>query len=334
MHAQNAEPGGAEAPTFFNFFYQQQGAIPILKLETEWGQLVKEKLKEEYQPGVLSFQDSDGNTVEMEVSLRARGNTRKEVCEFPPLKIKPARKQLSELGFHPQSRLKLVLPCENRKSNAECLLKEALAYQLYAAIYPIHHQTKVVELKGWQNGKEKYTFYAFLIEEEGEFAGRVRGKRIKQEKINTIDLERDAYVKMCFFQYMIANTDWSAPNGHNLEILDLPGHDKLVPIPYDFDYAGFVDTEYAIPNSSVPIDKVTQRFFLGKYVTEEEALECAQYFLSKKESLIEICRSFDLLRDKSSDSAEEFLSEFFNMLEDEELVLRSFVTRPTRNRQN
>lgn len=334
LHAQNAGQSSAESSSLFDFFYHQQGTLPVLKLETNWGELVKEKLKEEYQPGVLSFQGPDGDVVEMEVSLRARGNTRKEVCLFPPLKIKAPRKQLNELGLHAGRKLKLVLPCQNGKSNAECLLKEALAYQLYEAAYPIHHRTKVVELKGWQNGKEKYSFYSFLVEDEEEFARRVNGKRIKQERINTIDLERDAYVKMCFFQYMIGNTDWSAPNGHNLEILQLPGHDKPVPIPYDFDYAGFVNTDYAIPRSSVPIDKVTQRFFLGKYVTEEEALECARYFLSKKEQFMQACKDFDLLRDKSSNSVQEFLSEFFNILEDEEQVLRSFVTRPTRVNQN
>ncbi len=69
-------------------------------------------------------------------------------------------------------------------------------------------------------------------------------------------------------------------------------------------------------------------------MTEEEALECARYFLSKKEQFIQACKDFDLLRDKSSDSVQEFLSEFFNMLEDEEQVLRSFVTRRSRVKQN
>ena len=332
--AQTQGPGSAGVPSLFEFMYQQQGPPPVLKLETDWGQLVKEKLGEEYQPGVLSFPGPDGTIVELEISARARGNTRKEVCQFPPLKIKPAKKQLHELGLDPSSKLKLVLPCQNGKSNSEYLLKEALAYQLFAAIYPIHHRTKLVELEGWQNNKEKYSFYAFLVEEEKEFAARVNGKRVKQEKINTIDLERDSYVKMCFFQYMIANTDWSAPNGHNLELLKLPGKEKMVPIPYDFDYAGFVDTDYAIPRSSVPIENVTQRFFLGKYVTEEEALECARFYLSKKEQLLQICRSFDLLRDKSQDQIQEFLSGFFDTLADEEAVRQTFVTMRRRPNQD
>ena len=326
LQAQSSESSSTGPLTLFDFFHQQQGSLPLLKLEADWAQLIQGKLNEEYQPGILSFQGPDGNNIGLEVLARARGNTRKEVCLFPPLKIKADRKQLLELGFQPRSVLKLVLPCQNGKSNSECLLKEALAYQLFAVIFPIHHRTKVVELQGLQKGKEKYAFYAFLVEEEKEFATRVNGKRIEKKRINTIDLERDAYVKMCFFQYMIANTDWSAPNGHNLEILQLPGQEKLVAIPYDFDYAGFVDTDYAIPRSSVPIEKVTQRFFLGKYVSEEEALECAEFFLSKEEQILQVCKEFDLLRDKSSEFIQEFLADFFEKLKDEEEVLQTFVT--------
>ncbi len=326
LQAQHAGAGESAPLSLFDYFYEQQGPLPVLKLETDWKLLVRNKLSEEYQPGILSFQGPDGHPVDLEILARARGNTRKEVCLFPPLRIKAAKRGLNNHRFNPESKLKLVLPCEDGKSNAEYLLREALAYRLFEAVYPIHYRTKLVELYAWQDGREKYSFYAFLVEEEDEFAARLNGKRVKKSRVNTIDLERDEYVKMCFFQYMIANTDWSAPNGHNLELLKLPDREKLVAIPYDFDYAGFVDTDYAIPRSSIPIENVTQRYFLGKYVTEEEALECARYYLSKKEKLLQICSSFDLLRDKARDSAIESLSGFFEMLEDEEMVRQTFVT--------
>ena len=79
---------------------------------------------------------------------------------------------------------------------------------------------------------------------------------------------------------------------------------------------------------------MTQRFFLGKYVTEEEAMECARFYLSKKEQLLQICRSFDLLRDKSQDQIQEFLSGFFDTLADEEAVRQTFVTMLRRPNQD
>ncbi len=321
LRAQSA----GSTPSLFDFFYQQQGALPILRLEADWGQLVKEKLGEEYLPGVLMVQGLDGKAVEMAVSLRARGNARKQICLFPPVKNEASRKQLCEVWFHPERKLKLVLPCQNGKKHEDRLLREALAYKLYEAIYPIHHRTKIIRLEAWQKGKEKYSFYALLVEEERELAGRVKGKMAKQSQIRTIDLERGAYVKMCFFQYMIANTDWTVPNSHNLQVLQLPGYEKLIPVPYDFDFAGFVDTDYAVPRSTLPIEDVTERLFLGKYVTREEALECAKFYLSGKDRIFQICRDFTLLQDKSNEWAQASLSEFFDLLEDEQLMLKTFA---------
>ena len=331
-----AQSGGADtasgSPSLFDFFYHHEDELPVLKLETDWKQLVREKLEEAYQPGVMAFHGPDGSLSELKVMLRARGNARKKVCYFPPLKVKATQGALKELGLESGGKLKLVLPCGNGKSDEECLLREALAYQLYQAVHPMHHRTRIVKLEGWHNGKAKYSFYAFLVEDEKDFAQRVGGKRIKEERIRTIDLERDAYVKMCFFQYMIGNTDWSEPNSHNLQVLELPGYDKLVPIPYDFDYSGFVDTDYAKPRSSLPIEDVEERYFLGKYVTEDEALECAQYYLSKKEQFLQLCLDFGWVDEKPMRSIRTFVTDFFSILEDEEQVLATFVTRPMRRR--
>ena len=61
-------------------------------------------------------------------------------------------------------------------------------------------------------------------------------------------------------------------------------------------------------------------------MSEEEALECAEFFLSKEEQILQVCKEFDLLRDKSSEFIQEFLADFFEKLKDEEEVLQTFVT--------
>ena len=50
---------------------------------------------------------------------------------------------------------------------------------------------------------------------------------------------------------------------YHLRFLQLPGYERVVAVPYDFDYAGLVNTTYAIPGFTVPIDDVSQRYFLG-----------------------------------------------------------------------
>jgi len=327
LFSQDAEPGnvGPERLSLLEFFQGQHDSLPLLKLETDWGKLVKGKMKEEYQSGVLSFRQTDGSSASLDIKLRARGNIRKEVCFYPPLKIKMKKKQLVELGFKPVNGLKLVLPCKNGDTYRDCLLREALAYHFYEAIHPIHIKTKVVKLEGWEAGEQKHSFTAFLVEDEEELAARLDARVLGQGVVRASGLDRDSYLKMCFFQYMIANVDWSVGNRHNLEFLQVPGYERIVVIPYDFDYAGFIGASYAVPAPSLPIKNVNQRYFLGKEITKEEALECAKFFLDKKDEIIGRCASFGLLEERDINSSQKVLSKFFDLLEDEKRVIRTFA---------
>jgi len=51
------------------------------------------------------------------------------------------------------------------------------------------------------------------------------------------------------FQYMTGNTDWAVPNYHNIKTDGTKERHHLptISVPYDFDYAGFVDAPYAVP---------------------------------------------------------------------------------------
>jgi hypothetical protein len=98
-----------------------------------------------------------------------------------------------------------------------------------------------------------------------------------------------------------------------------------VVVPYDFDYAGFVDTPYAIPADVLPIKSVTDRYFLGYEVTSDEARETARFFLSKKEELLGICENYQWLSEKSRKAVRSNLLDFFEILENEKWVEREFV---------
>lgn len=335
LPAQDAEPGtaesgfesqsGRESISLFEFLHRQQDSLPFLRLDTDWGLLVRNKMKEEYQPGVLSFRQEDGSVANLDVKIRARGNIRKEVCYFPPIKIKAKKKQLKELGFTPDNDLKLVLPCKSGGNYEVYLLREALAYRLYEGIHPVHFKTKVIKMEGWEGEKQKQSFTALLVEDEDEFAARLNGKVLKRSNVRPVVLERDPYLKMCFFQYMISNTDWSVPNSHNLELIVVPGFNRIIAVPYDFDYAGFTGTYYAVPSPTLPINNVNQRLFLGSRVTEEEALSTARFFVSKKEEILRQCAAFGLLDEKEVASLERYLMKFFDLLENDKKISRTFA---------
>jgi len=76
---------------------------------------------------------------------------------------------------------------------------------------------------------------AFLVEDEKAYAHRKKARIIDKGKVNPSRLERLPFLKMLFFQYLIANTDWSLRNRHNLELVVLPEQEKVTVLPYDFD---------------------------------------------------------------------------------------------------
>lgn len=326
LGAQNS--GVATEPqSFFKFLYGQD-SLPLLELETNWGALVRNKMKEEYQEGKLRFQHVDGSPAELNIKLRARGNVRKEVCYYPPVRVKIQKKQLTSLGFEPFNDLKMVLSCRSGSRDEDYILREWLIYHLYEAVSPWALRTKLLRIRGVHEGKERVSLYAFLIEYDDELAARLNVKVLERGLVRVSGLERESYLKMCFFQYMIANTDWSVHNRHNLafiQVAEYEGKGATV-IPYDFDYAGFVSTDYAVPSPNLPIKGVGDRYFMGYKVTEQEARETAKFFLSIKDEIMKRCEDFELLDDKSKKSLTKLLSGFFDILEDEKKVVRTFAT--------
>ncbi|NUQ22507.1 MAG: hypothetical protein HUU34_01025 [Saprospiraceae bacterium] len=328
VSGQSAVAPADSSHSIFELLTHEHDSIAAVKLETDWVGLIQHKMKEEYQEGVLSFRQADGSTLKLNVKLRARGNMRKQVCLYPPIKIKIPKNQLTHLGLRDTfNDLKLILSCREGKQYEDCLLKEALAYKLYEHISPVYFETKVVKMAGWDGDKEKFVFYAMLIEDDPEFSTRMHAKKIMTETVKTHTLDRETYLKMAFFQYMIANVDWAIHNKHNVSMFFVPGFQKSVPVAYDFDYSGFVSTNYAVPHESVPITSVTQRYFMGQFVTLEEAIKTAAFFQSKKEDILRTCAEYKMLDEKNRQSLEKFLLKFFDVLCDKKKVKREFVTK-------
>jgi hypothetical protein len=321
--AQNNE----QAPiSFFQHFAQQTEEIPVLTLKTDTKKLIKDKKKESYQSASITFHGLDGEAIEMDAKVRSRGNIRKEVCYFPPLKLKMKKKALSKLDFDTLNQVKMVIQCQSNKIGLSYLLKEQLIYQLHQPIGPISYQTKLIKINLIDPKGKTQELFGFLIEEEREFAKRLSGQILEVGKISDRLVDRDAYLKMVFFQYMILNTDWQMMNRHNLEFIRLDGQTLFSPVPYDFDYAGMVGTSYAVPDPSRGIKRVTDPCFLGKEVTPEEAQAMAVFYLSKKEAIYKQLDAFVQMTEKDKVPIRKRLDHFFNELSNEKVINNNFVT--------
>jgi hypothetical protein len=54
------------------------------------------------------------------------------------------------------------------------------------------------------------------------------------------------------FQYMIGNTDWYVNTRHNIDIYQKKDG-ALIPVAFDFDFAGVINMPYAMPSREIPI---------------------------------------------------------------------------------
>ena len=78
----------------------------------------------EYHKAILSYILQGEDTVSLNVSIKTRGNFRKDRnnCDFPPLCIKFSKKEVKNTIFEGQDRIKLVTHCnqENPNMNNSC----------------------------------------------------------------------------------------------------------------------------------------------------------------------------------------------------------------------
>jgi len=178
-----------------------------------------------------------------------------------------------------------------------------------------------------QGEKEKFDMTGFLIEDAEEYARRKNATVIEVGRVNPSKLDRESFLKMEFFQYMISNTDWAVINKHNLKLVKLPDVEKIVALPYDFDYSGFVGHEYAIPHESLPIEDVHERYFFSYKITEEEFYQMVKYYQSIEQDLYRICDEATYMKPKTIKKNKAYLREFFKLLENPKRLKLSIIKK-------
>jgi hypothetical protein len=119
------------------------------------------------------------------------------------------------------------------------------------------------------------------------------------------------------YHYLISNVDWHIQNLHNVKLIKSLDHKKPapMPVPYDLDYCGLVNTGYGVPREGIPIESVTERYWLGNCIQDSEYETVINIFLEKKEEILNIFESCELLERNHKNESVRFLEEFFDLIE-------------------
>ncbi|MDX2281028.1 MAG: hypothetical protein NW218_15680 [Saprospiraceae bacterium] len=316
-----AQTAPSSAPiSIFNHLTKVEAAK--ITIEADFTTLIANKKTNQYFPGTLTTED--GQTLKME--LRPRGKYRRKISEIPPLKIKFSKKMLVAAGFDTLNEIKLVLPCTDNMESDELLVKEYLAYRMFEQLSPLSVKARLIKLtlRDSHVEKSKKTMFAMLVEDEEESSVRLKGTVVDSYGIPADSLLMNQAALVAVYNYMIGNTDWEIAMIRNVRLLKAPESGKVIVLPYDFDFSGFVSAPYASPSSDSGLKTVKDRFLMASGLKQDALKRATLLIQNNKEKLMNICNSRYLSR-ITINEVTEYLDTYFQQIAESDGVPSRFV---------
>lgn len=276
----------------------------------------RDKNKDEYRDVHFLYQFTDSVAIEHTLRIKPRGQFRKSHCSYAPFWLNIRKADIVNENLQEVKRLKVVTQCRGGKDYSDYVLKEFLAYRIYNLLSPVSFRVRLVHMKYIDTGRKnkESDSWAFMIEPEEMLAERNDGVVIKNDELSMHYMRAAEMDLAALFHYMIGNPDYSITGRHNMKILGLPGYGSLgyTPVPYDFDYTGLVDADYAIPGENLGISSVRQRYFLGPCREDQEFQIAIDHINSHREEILELVEEFPYLSERHKNDMIGYLEDFFS----------------------
>jgi len=291
-------------------------------------EFMKTRRKENYHPAELTCQVSDSFQVTHPVRVRARGIFRRDYCTMPPfwLNIRHAgiEAALEDPALKDVVKMKMVTRCKPMASHENLVLREYLVYQLYNLLSDYSFNTRLVRIKYIDTGRKNRESenWGFLIETKEKMAERNNALIIDNERLSMRTVDKEIMDRVAFFSYMVGQLDYSVTGLHNLKILGLKeyGPTGLIPVPYDFDFCGLVNANYANPTETLGLVSVRQRYFLGPCRDEATYQKTTRWLASYQDEMVDLIMNFEYLPEKEKLDMVEYLNSYFEDAERESFI--------------
>ncbi len=275
----------------------------------------------DYIPAILIEYKDQGKKSEYAIKVKAAGNTRlnENVCEFPPIRINFKKSELENTSFAGQDKIKLITHCRDLDDFENYVMLEYLAYKSYNFFTDFSYQVRLAKItyRDISGNFPETTKTGFFVESDEQMSARV-GVKISDKKIWSADsCKQEAVALLTLFEFMIGNTDWWIHTRHNVDIVEFPNGD-LIPLPYDFDYAGLVETPYSVPSKLLPITMVRQRFLKGDCREIEYYQDAINTCKAHKADILNLIEGTTQLDRKSQKTAINYIEDFYKIIDSPE----------------
>ena len=297
-------------------------AVLAVEIHAPLTELFEQRDAEVELPGRFLYTAADGAEVELSVQLRARGNFRRrdDVCDFPPLRLNFRKSEVEGLLFDKQDKLKLVTHCSDRRDGYEQnVLLEYLAYRIFSTLTEASYRTRLLQIRYVDDHPKapERLRYGIVIEHRDRLSARLGLPFVTHSEVPSRQLDAAHTNRVSVFEFMIANTDFSARRGregepccHNVNLFGTPDP-GYVPVPYDFDMSGLVDAPYAAPNPRFGLSSVRRRLYRGRCIFNDQLPATMAEFVRAEPAVMELVAGIPGLDNRHRKLARNFLIEFY-----------------------
>jgi hypothetical protein len=288
--------------------------------------------------GTISGTLTEPSGQSLPITLALRGITRRtsEICDFPPLRVDFTVPPPPSSLFAGQKKLKLVTHCRNSPGFQQYVLLEYSAYRIYNLLTPHSFRARLADVDYRdESGRPVVSRVGFFLEDLSDVAHRNGTKPSHgPDRIPLADLSPPDAARYALFQEMIGNHDWSMRAGpvgkdccHNAELMGPLAPGATIPVPYDFDFSGFVDAPYATPPEQLHIGSVRQRAYRGYCAHNAEVLATARQIRDARPQLVAAVTSTPGLDPQRATKAVGFLDRFFADIASDDAVNANLLRR-------
>ena len=280
--------------------------------------------------------DPAGNA--LPVALSVRGITRRssDICDFPPLRVQFTAAPPANSLFAGQKKLKLVTHCKSSASFQQYVLLEYSAYKMYNVLTPHSFLVRLANVDYRdESGRPIVSRIGYFLEDLSDLARRNGLRQTNAPNLIPLaDLSPTDAARYALFQDMIANHDWSmraGPEGkdccHNAELIGPLAPGATIPVPYDFDFSGYVDAPYATPPDALHISSVRQRVYRGYCADNAEVLAVARQMRDARPQMMAAITSTPGLDPQRAAKAISYLDGFFADIASDDAVNSRLLRR-------
>lgn len=308
-----------------DFFESEEVLKATLKYDIT--SFVRNKTKGEYIDAELQVFYDENNPVIKNVRIKARGNFRRGQCTFPPLFLNFKTDHPDNPMYEDVKKVKIVTHCSASKESEANVLREFLAYKLYNIITDRSFRVRLLDINYIDTGKKQknYQAYGFSIEPAEIVARRNNGVLVESPAITGRNLVEEDADRVAMFRYLISDTDWRIKSGHNTKFMKSMTDvtDKVITLPYDFDFSGFVGASYTFPQEWSHTESIYERDYLGYCRDNDESYQkIIDLYLSKENEVMQAIAGFKYLSEKDKAEVEKFTAGFFKEIKDSKDFIR------------